>query len=95
MYPVMFSEKRFEAAGGQVEKILELSGVEAESVLDLYCGPGRHAVAFAKKGMQVTGVDRTPFLLNKAKELAKDEQVAVEWILISGSVFGEAGWELT
>lgn len=81
LYQHMFSEKRYAAASEEVEKILMLSGIEAKSVLDLCCGPGRHAVAFAKKGIRVTGVDRTPFLLSKAKELAKAEEVEIEWIL--------------
>ncbi|MFQ5633057.1 MAG: hypothetical protein ACE5I1_30180 [bacterium] len=49
-YTLMFPEKRFEAAGEQVEKILALSQIELDSVLDICCGPGRHAAAFAKMG---------------------------------------------
>ncbi|MCX8020370.1 MAG: class I SAM-dependent methyltransferase [Chitinophagaceae bacterium] len=29
-------------------------------VLDLMCGYGRHAIALARKGMEVTGVDNLP-----------------------------------
>ena len=51
------------------------------AVLALCCGPGRHSIVLAKRGLTVTSVDRTPFLLEKAKQRAKTENVNVEWIL--------------
>ena len=66
-YPKMFNENRFAAADGQVRQVLRLAGKRRGAVLDLCCGPGRHSVAFAKRGWQVTGVDRSQFLLNKAR----------------------------
>ena len=81
LYPFMFSEKKFEVVEEEVEKIFTLTGFKGNNVLDLCCGPGRHATAIAKKGIKVTGVDRTVFLLDKAKERAGAEKVEVEWIL--------------
>ena len=81
MYPYMFPENKFEIAEEQVDKILEMTGIQEGNVLDLCCGPGRHSCEFAKRGFEVTGVDRTPFLQNKAKERAKDFGVEVEWVL--------------
>ena len=81
MYPFMFPEERFKAAEEQVEKILSLVGFQGSSVLALCCGPGRHSIVLARRGFTVTGVDRTPFLLEKAKQRAKTENVNVEWIL--------------
>jgi len=41
--------------------------------LDLACGNGRHSIFFAKKGLKVTGLDLSPFLINQAKKrLAKE-----------------------
>ena len=51
-----------------------------QSILDLCCGPGRFAVPLARRGFRVTGVDRTTFFLDKAKERAAAENVAVEWV---------------
>jgi len=79
-YPFMFPQRRFDAAGEQVEKILALCGVESGPVLDLCCGPGRHATELAKRGFTVTGVDLTPFLLNIAKERADAEGLEAEWV---------------
>ncbi|MBV9276310.1 MAG: class I SAM-dependent methyltransferase, partial [Verrucomicrobia bacterium] len=42
--------------------------------------PGRHSVALARQGFQVTGVDRSPFLLGKAQERAEFEKLSIEWV---------------
>jgi SAM-dependent methyltransferase len=81
LYPFMFPEKRFQTAVEEIEKTIALTGFQGNSVLDLCCGPGRHTVVLAKKGYTVTAVDRTPFLLKKAQELAQAEGVSVEWVL--------------
>ncbi len=81
MYPHMFSEERLSTSEKEVDKIFDLIGCKGGTVLDLCCGPGRHAVLLAKKGCQVTGVDKTPYLLEKAKEKARVEGVEIEWIL--------------
>jgi SAM-dependent methyltransferase len=79
-YPKMFDEKRFADAAEQVRQVLRLAGRRRGAVLDLCCGPGRHSVALAKRGWQVTGVDRTRFLLNKARQLARTSRTKVEFI---------------
>ena len=80
MYPYMFDKQAFAAADEQVRKILKLTGVRRGAVLDLCCGPGRHSVALTKRGFQVTGVDRTRFLLNKARRHAKSARARVEFV---------------
>ena len=79
-YPFMFAEERLEQAEGEVARLLALAEFQGRSVLDLACGPGRHSIELARKGYQVTGVDRSPFLLSKAKDRASETQVEVEWI---------------
>jgi SAM-dependent methyltransferase len=76
----MFSPERFAAARDEVTRILALSGCNAGSVLDLCCGPGRHAVEFAQRGFRVTGVDRSAFLLERARSYALESGASVEWI---------------
>ena len=80
LYPYMFDEQRLAAADEQMRKIIKLTGVRRGTVLDLCCGPGRHSVALAKRKFQVTGVDRTRFLLNKARQRAKSARVRVEFV---------------
>ena len=80
LYPFMFAERKFDIAEDEARSILDLVNLGEGDVLDLACGPGRHAVALAKEGFRVTGVDLSPFLLQKAISLARTESVDVEWV---------------
>lgn len=80
-YPYMFSPERFAAAKDEVSRILALTQSSGGSLLDLCCGPGRHAVEFAHRGFRVTGVDRSPFLLDRARENASKAGASIEWIM--------------
>lgn len=80
MYPFMFPEERFHLAEEQIEKVLTLVGYKEGTVLDLCCGPGRHSLALAKRGIQVTAVDRSEFLLRKAKEEAAKLNLEIEFV---------------
>jgi SAM-dependent methyltransferase len=79
-YPCMFSEERFAAATDEVTRMMELTQSSGGPVLDLCCGPGRHSVEFARRGFTVTGVDRSAYLLEKARRYALESGVAVEWV---------------
>src|SRR5271157_1214208 len=81
LYPYMFPPERMAAVGAEVDQVLALTGVHAGAVLDLCCGPGRHAVEFARRGFAVTGVDRSPFLLDRARERAAEWGVGIEWVM--------------
>lgn len=79
-FPFMFPEARFLAAADEVSKIMMLAKVSTGKVLDLACGPGRYAIPFAQAGFAVTAVDRTRFLINKARERATDACTDVELV---------------
>lgn len=79
-YPFMFPETSFALAVEQVDQLVALTGLASGTVLDLACGPGRHSVPLAKRGFRVTGVDRTHFLLDKARAYAAAENVEIEWV---------------
>jgi SAM-dependent methyltransferase len=79
-YPVMFSDQRFAEAADHTEKLITLVNPQGREVLDLGCGPGRFAIPLAQKGFRVTGVDRTAFLLEKARMRAEAAQVEIGWV---------------
>jgi SAM-dependent methyltransferase len=81
LYPFHFPESAFAAAEEQVEKILQLTGFRVGKVLDLCCGPGRHAMAIAKRGFAVTAVDRTRFLPEHARARAAQSNLSIEFVL--------------
>lgn len=80
MYPFMFPPKRFTDAVLEIDKLIALVSPKGKNVLDLCCGPGRHSISLAKRGFKVTGVDRTKFLLDKAKAKARAAKAKIEWI---------------
>lgn len=80
LYPMMFAEPRFASAETNLDKILALAAAKGKSVLDLACGPGRFAVPLARRGFAVTAVDRTPYLLSKARARARKAGVDIEWV---------------
>ena len=49
-------------------------------VLDLMCGYGRHAIALAKKGMAVTGVDNLEDYIIEISEIAEKEQLPLKLV---------------
>jgi SAM-dependent methyltransferase len=65
----------------EVEGIRSLLGLEpANSILDLCCGHGRHAIPLARHGYQVTGLDLSTMYLDKARAEADSQNVQVRWI---------------
>ncbi len=49
-------------------------------ILDLCCGQGRHSVPLARAGYRVTGLDRSPYLLEKAKARSGKAGVDIDWV---------------
>ena len=78
--PAMFTEIRFAEGIEKSRQVLRLTRPRGKDVLDLCCGPGRLSVPLAKRGYRVTGVDRTRFLLNKARARARAAKAKVEWV---------------
>ncbi|PSQ16846.1 class I SAM-dependent methyltransferase [Halobacteriales archaeon QS_8_69_26] len=73
-------EAKGEAADEEVESILAALDREfdhrPETVLDAACGIGRHAVAFAERGHEVTGFDISGAYVDRARERAEEARVA-------------------
>ena len=56
--------------------VVEFSGVGPEdTVLDVACGPGILACAFAKTARHVTGIDLTPAMLERARMLQAEQRL--------------------
>jgi SAM-dependent methyltransferase len=79
--PVLFTQQRITAAAEEVEQVLTLLDLQAGAkVCDLCCGIGRHSLELARRGFEVTGVDRTARYLARARARLKDESLDVEFV---------------
>ena len=79
--PVLFTEGRWENAPAEVEAMVALLGLPpGAKVLDLCCGVGRHSLELARRGFQVTGLDRRAAYLEEARRRASKEGLEIEFI---------------
>jgi len=79
--PLMFTPQRIADAAEEVTKIIKLLNIQpGSSILDLCCGIGRHSLELARRGYQVTGVDRTKGYLDKARKQSKEEGLNIEFV---------------
>ena len=81
--PALFTEERLGDAKAEVDEALRLAGVPLPdddgqpppAALDLCCGPGRHSLELRRRGLRVTGVDRTASYLAQASARAAQERL--------------------
>jgi len=76
--PLMFGDEQFSEAAGQVPGLLERIDLEEGAVLDLGCGPGRHALPLARAGLDVTAIDTSEMLLDELRRRAADEGLSLD-----------------
>jgi SAM-dependent methyltransferase len=55
------------------------SGRAPARIVDLGCGPGYHARAFARRGVRATGLDWCEEMIRLAREAAAKEDLQVDW----------------
>jgi SAM-dependent methyltransferase len=60
-------------------------------VLDAGCGTGEHALFFAARGHQVTGIDFVEEALRRARSKADERGLAVEFLLKDATALGDWG----
>lgn len=69
LYPVIYAHRTLEAAAKEVHFARRCVGLtDADKVLDLCCGTGRHLVALQDSGATLTGADYSKDLLRVAKK---------------------------
>lgn len=80
--PILFTQERWASALDEVAKIVKLLAIDGPArILDLCCGPGRHSLEFARRGYDVTGVDRTAAFIKQARADAAQGNLSVDFVL--------------
>jgi len=78
-----FANKPEHSQESSLNLLVSASGVSTDdTVLDVACGPGLVACAFASVARQVTGIDITPAMIEQAKLLQQEKQLMnVTWLV--------------
>jgi glycine/sarcosine N-methyltransferase len=71
-------DKRLAREGPFFKELFESHGVR--SVLDLACGPGRHAAMFASWGLDSWGADGSPAMIKLARNHAREQAVNARFV---------------
>jgi ubiquinone/menaquinone biosynthesis C-methylase UbiE len=71
---VPFSQQQAHSKESFLNLLLEMSAVgPGDNVLDVACGPGLVACAFAARAKHVTGIDLTPAMIARAQEIQREQ----------------------
>jgi D-alanine-D-alanine ligase len=69
-----------EITADETNKILDILNLPPEGhILDICCGQGRHVLEFARRGYHAEGLDRSHFLIQKARTAARKEGLRVRF----------------
>ena len=67
-YDLLYKDKDYAAEANHVDQVLQRCLPGAQSILELGCGTGAHAVHLIKKGYDIHGVDLSPAMLARAEK---------------------------
>lgn len=62
-YNLFYKDKDYLAETEYIIELLKLHGKDVNTILDLGCGTGQHALHLAQRGYRVTGIDRSEEML--------------------------------
>jgi SAM-dependent methyltransferase len=65
-YNLFYQDKDYAGEAAYILDLIRQHRPDTKTILDLGCGTGRHDFLLAEKGFEVTGVDRSPEMLNIA-----------------------------
>jgi SAM-dependent methyltransferase len=68
-YDLLYRDKAYDAEAQYVADTCRRHMPEAVTLLDLGCGTGRHAWELVHRGFEVTGVERSPSMVRRARQL--------------------------
>jgi SAM-dependent methyltransferase len=91
-YDRFYATKDYAAECDLIEAVWDRhSGLSSRRLLDIGCGTGSHAIELARRGWNVTGVDRSPAMLGEARAKARQANVELRFIQSDARDFDAGG----
>lgn len=79
-YETVYAARNDSDAERMIHRIVDSTSlVPGATVLDVACGRGRHARAFARMGYRVTGIDLSPRAIETARRMAVQEDLDIDF----------------
>jgi SAM-dependent methyltransferase len=86
-YDALYKDKDYQAECDLLRRVFQQYAARpVHSILDLGCGTGNHAIPLAQRGFQVTGVDRSTEMLERARQKARAAALSYVPEFIQGDV---------
>jgi 2-polyprenyl-3-methyl-5-hydroxy-6-metoxy-1,4-benzoquinol methylase len=78
-YDYLYQDKDYEKECDFLETLFKKHGKKVNTILDLGCGTGGHAVILAKRGYKISGVDRSSEMLATARTKTKNAGLKIDF----------------
>lgn len=75
-YDLLYGDKDYDAEAGFVADLIRQQSPEAKSFLEFGCGTGLHALALARRGYNVAGIDLSQNMVERARKRLVDAQLS-------------------
>ena len=73
-YDLLYSDKEYDKEVEYIHKLIRSNTDDAESILDMGCGTGRHAELLCDKGYRIHGIDLSESMLRIAETRRKGKE---------------------
>ena len=80
VYDILMKDAEYKKRTSYLSKLFKKHGKMPKLLLDLACGTGGFSIAFAKKGIEVIGVDMSEEMLSVAREKTAQEDIDVLYL---------------
>jgi SAM-dependent methyltransferase len=80
LYDLFYQGKDYVEECKVIESFVKDLEIPVDSILDMGCGTGKHAILMAKKGYRVTGVDLSEEMISIAREKAENSKVDIRFL---------------
>ena len=93
-YNLLYKDKDYNGEVGFIHKLIQKYSPDAQNILDLGCGTGRHDALLAEKGYAMTGVDMSEemLLIASSQQLNRSTAQPLNRSIFFMVIFALSGW---